>query len=507
MSLNLRDLIDLPELRSRLLSGAAGVERRVRWAHVCELPDPTEWLGEGDLLMTTGLGIPVATGEQRRYLERLAEAGLAGIMIGENMQAPADLEGLRQAADQRGFPLILTEYGVPFAAVTRAIVDADRKAEHERRTALARVYESARLSMQGLGLPALLARLEKDVQVRLCLVDEERLQPWITGLPPLPEALRDGIAGRRRERIGPQAMVQRLPLGEREALTMALPTHRNCLLVAFGGEPPDYGLLHHLVAVLGIEIERLQVESERRLRLGSELLDDLLQARLSPSLARQRLGELMPGQDLTDLCLTVARPGAAVLAERGDVLRHWGARSLLRMQGEELILLHPFDLAGALQTELGALLGLSDPLGHPERCTDALREARLALAHAHPQRPVGVYAELGSDTLWLPRTLDEAEYSARLILGGLLDYDRAQGSSLLLSLWVFLEENRSWLGAARRLNVHKQTLVYRIRRIEEISGRSLACTEDVATLWFALRAAQFAGIGTLPQDDTRSLFR
>lgn len=79
MPLNLRDLLGLPELRLRLLSSAAGLDRPVRWAHVCELPDPTEWLGEGDLLMTTGLGIPATAEERRRYLHRLAEAGLAGV--------------------------------------------------------------------------------------------------------------------------------------------------------------------------------------------------------------------------------------------------------------------------------------------------------------------------------------------------------------------------------------------------------------------------------------------
>ena len=49
MPQSIRHLIALPELRSRLLSGAGGLDRPVRWAHVCELDDPTEWLGEGDL--------------------------------------------------------------------------------------------------------------------------------------------------------------------------------------------------------------------------------------------------------------------------------------------------------------------------------------------------------------------------------------------------------------------------------------------------------------------------
>ena len=137
MPQSIRHLIALPELRSRLLSGAGGLDRPVRWAHVCELDDPTEWLGEGDLLMTTGLGIPSEAERQRRYIRRLAEAGLAGMMIGENMEAPSDLDALRETAEALGFPLILTHYGVPFAAVTRAIVDAGQKDEYERRNALA----------------------------------------------------------------------------------------------------------------------------------------------------------------------------------------------------------------------------------------------------------------------------------------------------------------------------------------------------------------------------------
>ncbi|MGH8464311.1 MAG: PucR family transcriptional regulator ligand-binding domain-containing protein, partial [Pseudomonas sp.] len=99
MSLHVRDLIALPELRSRLLSGAEGLDREVRWAHVCELPDPTEWLGEADVLMTTGLGVPADPQQQRDYVHRLAEAGLAGMMIGEHMHAPANLDALAKRAE------------------------------------------------------------------------------------------------------------------------------------------------------------------------------------------------------------------------------------------------------------------------------------------------------------------------------------------------------------------------------------------------------------------------
>lgn len=306
MPQSIRHLIALPELRSRLLSGAGGLDRPVRWAHVCELDDPTEWLGEGDLLMTTGLGIPSDAERQRRYVRRLAEAGLAGMMIGENMEAPSDLDALRETAEALGFPLILTHYGVPFAAVTRAIVDAGQKDEYERRNALARIYESARLSMQGLGLPALLQRLGKDVRSSLYLIVPDTLAAWQPGLPGLPVELADALRNRRREQAEPQPMVLRHPLAEGEALSIGIPSDRNCLLIALGERLPDYSLLHHLTAVLGIEIERLRVESERHLRLGSELLDDLLQRRLYREQAEERLEELLPGLDLDDAVVSVA---------------------------------------------------------------------------------------------------------------------------------------------------------------------------------------------------------
>jgi PucR family transcriptional regulator, purine catabolism regulatory protein len=38
--------------------------------------------------------------------------------------------------------------------------------------------------------------------------------------------------------------------------------------------------------------------------------------------------------------------------------------------------------------------------------------------------------------------------------------------------------------------VHKQTLVYRIRQIETMTGRDLSNTADVARLWLALEASK-----------------
>ncbi|QRY77848.1 PucR family transcriptional regulator ligand-binding domain-containing protein [Pseudomonas sp. PDNC002] len=489
MPFTIQDILDNASLRTRLLGGNQGAGRRLRWAHVCELADPTEWLGDGDLLMTTGIAIPSDAQAQRDYLQRLATARVAGLMIGENMQAPTDIQALQDEAMRLGFPLLMTHYAVPFSAVTRAIVDASKQEEHERRSAVTRIYESARIGLRGLGLADLLRRLSSDVRAQLFLFDSATLQPWQEGLPALPERWRQSLAQRRAV---PET-VTRTSNGEQEALVMPLPSLATCEILATGGELIDYGLLHHVVAVLGIELERAQVEHERMLRLGSELLDDLLQQRLTERAAQERLGQLHCRLDTA--CVVLAR-GASGLPEHWQQrLQRLGAGLLVRNQGDELIvLLSDPARTPSLQAALDCPLGRSNPLGHGLRATEALREARLALAHATHQRPLVAYADAQGEQSWLPASLEEAQRVHRRVLGALADYDTQQGGQLQHTLRVFLEQNRSWQKAAQLLNVHKQTLVYRIRRIEEITERSLDSTDDVAVLWIALRSAQIAGI-------------
>ena len=62
------------------------------------------------------------------------------------------------------------------------------------------------------------------------------------------------------------------------------------------------------------------------------------------------------------------------------------------------------------------------------------------------------------------------------------------GSQFLRSLAVFLSCRRSWQATARELNVHRQTVVYRMDRVAELTGRTLTETPDIAELWLALSA-------------------
>ncbi|GGE98553.1 hypothetical protein GCM10011611_00030 [Aliidongia dinghuensis] len=79
-------------------------------------------------------------------------------------------------------------------------------------------------------------------------------------------------------------------------------------------------------------------------------------------------------------------------------------------------------------------------------------------------------------------------------MGPLIEYDRDHDTSLLRTLATFLANDGGWKVAASKLGIHRQTLVYRLRMIEQLTGLKPASTSGTAALWLAVQAGRAAGI-------------
>jgi PucR family transcriptional regulator, purine catabolism regulatory protein len=212
VAITVRELIAIPDLHTWVRAGEAGLDRGVAWAHVCELPDPTEWLGRGDLVLTTGLGIPEAPHEQCRYVERLADAGLRGVSIGDRMYAPPLSPKMEATANERALPLLFTAYEVPFSAVAQAVVEANRSEEHARLLETLRLYETVRHASVSASGADLLGRLEQIVDCDLYLVDHQRGLPLIAGARELDPEIVATLVRASAERVEPMPTVLRSTL-------------------------------------------------------------------------------------------------------------------------------------------------------------------------------------------------------------------------------------------------------------------------------------------------------
>ena len=119
------------------------------------------------------------------------------------------------------------------------------------------------------------------------------------------------------------------------------------------------------------------------------------------------------------------------------------------------------------------------------------RHRRDGSGGAHGAPRVATYKDLGSFQLLLSLQEDEAlRLFCDSILGPIEASEGHYGGELMRSLEAFIEENGQWERAARRLYCHRHTLRYRIRRVEELTGRDLSSARDRIEFWLALRGRE-----------------
>ena len=130
-----------------------------------------------------------------------------------------------------------------------------------------------------------------------------------------------------------------------------------------------------------------------------------------------------------------------------------------------------------------------------ERVRHSFHEARCALeatAFANGAAPdVASHRDLGAFTLLLSVQDGEAlRLYCDSVLGPIEGSDERYAGELLRSLEAYIERNGHWERAASDCYCHRHTLRYRIKRIEELTGRDLTRANDRVELWLALRARE-----------------
>ncbi|GAA5051821.1 PucR family transcriptional regulator [Streptomyces similanensis] len=133
------------------------------------------------------------------------------------------------------------------------------------------------------------------------------------------------------------------------------------------------------------------------------------------------------------------------------------------------------------------VVGLSAPAG-PIAAAGAYKQAEQALSVARRRGRVLVEHEQLASGSVLPLLADDAVRAfADGLLRALYEHDATGRGDLVASLRAWLSRHGQWDAAAADLGVHRHTLRYRMRRVEEILGRSLDDPDVRMELWLALK--------------------
>jgi purine catabolism regulator len=242
-----------------------------------------------------------------------------------------------------------------------------------------------------------------------------------------------------------------------------------------------------------------------------DVLAEVLTGHLYPEDLQARLRPFGIGEQVAVLAFKPQDPSAAATVVEG-ILKRERIPSLVAIRAGLLCAVidpgaanganePPLELARKIRGELAVRFGEVRAAASRPVATHSLRmafhEARCALEAVRLRNgsspEVASYADLGAFQLLLSLQDDEALGSyCRSVLDPIEQGEGDYGDELVRSLDVFIEHNGHWEKAASALFCHRHTLRYRIRRIEQLTGRDFSNARDRIEFWLALRGRELA---------------
>ncbi|MFF3289889.1 PucR family transcriptional regulator [Streptomyces sp. NPDC003023] len=529
--ITVRRALELPGLRGGLpevLAGADRLERTVRWVHAGEVPNIASLLKGGELLLTTGLGLGTRPAQQRAFVHRLAERGIAALVVELGPRFSRLPTAIVEAARTAGLPLVQLHREVPFVAVTEEIHTEIVNGHYALLQQAEEVHRRCTEALLGGGgVPEVLGILASFTgdPVFLETPDGQLLYaadlPGAGPAPADPLQVWEGLRGGRPFGPPANAVLIDVPGGGRGAGAVRA---RLVLLAVSSPLLPVHRIAAERAAgILAVVLMQARQEEELAARGRGDFLTDLAEGRIAPddAPAQARVLGFRPG---SGPLLPVVMRLAAELTPTGN----WAV--LARAVSEELSSLGVPVLLGVRPVEgrVPLLVGLraeSDRTEVADRVAQALRtgvaRAGLERAGAHP--PVVVVATAGgwaaasaalrhaAETATAARGLsDRPWYDARRLdidlllwrlrehpdlaafvdraIGPLRAHDAASRPPLLPTLETYLAHAGRKAETARELHLNRQTLYNRLARIGELLGTDLEDPETVLALSVALRA-------------------
>jgi PucR family transcriptional regulator, purine catabolism regulatory protein len=495
MAYRVRDLLETPHLRLTLKGGSRGLDTPVTWAQTSDLEEPWSYLAGGELLMKNGQTLPESARGQSALIRGVAENGMCGMVIGLDAATPTLTSAALDIADTLGFPIMVVPYSVGFSAIGRAVADA---AGSGRVAVTERVYNVIRQSVANSGPANVLAQLERDLSCRIAVLDASTGSVALEASDPPPDDLRGVITAEISGRRGAIPGVLHVTTKSERALVVEVPDEEPTVLAtyAFRGPTTDVVHLQHLASAVAVLLAQQNARREHERRIGAEVMSQLCDGRMNDRDGDRELGER--GLDAATCCM-VAADGVSAASERHLHLG-LGRRSvphLLLRRATLLYALMPVSerALDVLGQRLGsqATLGISEPLERPSRAPSAVREATWAARVAvTTSRRTARFAD--ATMFSVLRDPEEARVVVDRVLGRLLAYDAKHSSDMVSTLDTYLRCERSWLRTAKELGIHRQTVVYRIQRVEEITSRKVTDTATLAEFWLALRARDLLAV-------------
>lgn len=549
MSITVAEALKIGALRKcKLLAGARSVDNVINFVDSMEVPDITPWLKSNELLVTTGYSIKDDLGALVRLIESLKQVKAAGLAIKSRFVGQIPKE-IIQLADRLDLPLIEIPEDVPFIQITHPLMKAIASRQTMNLEFSETVHrELTKVELEGKGFGDIADTLHSLIGSSVLILD--RFFHILASSGPLPlEALPTDMPADTKDK----GRTLRIPRQRRAEMRGATGTSslslEGCatsfkyrparakdkvygyILVAEGEKSLkelELIALEHATTTTCLEFVKQELVSEQLKVVEHDFFTDLIAGGVhSEPEARQRARMLGWPQPPWIMALIDIDGFSSIIAEKqeteiqalkddvSDIIRQSlsglkDSMSMLTRSDSFIILFSEkaskqkpsladrmSDAANRVKEERKIIVtcGLSDRIdgitGIPagfEQASVALKVARLSTGGGGVRQ----YGQIALERALISLSDNEPfrQYYSEVI-GKIEKYDEGNGSELFKTLKALVECMGAKSRASQILFIHRNTLAYRIRQIEEIVGLDLSKEGNMATLAMLLRAKPF----------------
>jgi purine catabolism regulator len=439
-----------------------------------ELMDPTPFLQRGELMLTTGMALHF---EDRRtweaYVERLASVPISALAFSVGRVHGAVPDGLIAACDQHGIPLLELPEDLPLLQFSRHIWQELAAQRYEVvRAGWELADDCTRLATHGVPIVAVLERIAEEIDAHVALMD-----PGHFALASAGPAMRSGVP----------STTLALPGGSGARFTLRIRGGVEGQLL----QP----LLGPVAAILAMQLSYTLASSSP---LHSAAGAQLVQAALDDTTASDDLIALAESAGFDagapwQLIAVACEPSASTANARLIAWRlqvhlesRFGVVSFFEQPERTVFLLqHPSEESRIVDSVSATIDAAHVGVVFAEDL--AFEELPLALRMATRQSfAAGVRTLPALDIASIVHSLPSSGLRSlsRRVLAPLEEADPT--GALTETLRSYLRHSGTVRAVGDELFIHRNTLAYRIRRIEKLLGVDLRDGETRATLLLAL---------------------
>ncbi|MFC4076827.1 PucR family transcriptional regulator [Salinithrix halophila] len=549
MLMTVRDVLQLEVMKgARNFTSDTFLDTRIEWVSIIEVP-VENFVRPKEFVLSTAVGCGQDPALFREFLQALIDSGAAALAVAAGRHLKEFPPEAIQLAEKWGMPLIELPWETRFADIMQElfrILDhrGDQMAAYSKETQ----EELLQLILQGADLSRLATVIYRKLHYPALFVDHKGdlkggspssqplIQLWQNPCTPLP-AHSDPLPGSfhgqgewRLHRTRGRSFLEfpiRSARKRQGSLLLLLPPEAD---LAAPLRREEHIFLEHATTAAALCFLQETVVVETEMRFKSDFVWSLAKGEISsPESATARAETLGYNLTVPYTCILGmpeplgSEPYASRFDEQGfpglmdDV--HYAARVIRRnllatRQLDQLILFleaAPNQVIDHVQSYLDVLEGrlherfpdraVSWGIGENHTGIFTFRDSYLA---AHSALTIGrrqkgpgqrnFYMDTGLyralEQLAEHPEMREITWSA---MSRLLDYSRQRGIDLIETFNAYLRNQMNVSQTARELNLHRQSLLYRLRKIESLTGRSLFNPDDLFLLQLSIKLWQSKG--------------